>query len=185
MEDANLIACLYPHEDDKEFRYARGAIGSPENSSRYVSAMRQKPHPLLGRQSRESTAPLEEQKDETPAYLYEPGLQLTFSHRPKGDKGFALEKGRNKCDIVLPNVEDSISGCHCYLTFDDQNRLILQDNSSNGTIVHYDGKGGERRRKFTWILGGHKVPDEKTKKIVIEFHKHLKFRIVVSKHETY
>ncbi|KAF2176964.1 hypothetical protein K469DRAFT_534066, partial [Zopfia rhizophila CBS 207.26] len=161
---------------------ARDAISSPENSSRFVPRLLQKPEPLLGRESRESTAPLEENKNEPPAYFYEDGLQLTFNHGPKGDKGFALGINRNECDIVLPKL-GGIKKLHGYFTF-DENRFIWRDSSTYGTIVTYDGKGGERRRKFTWILGGHEVPDN-TEEIVIELHKHLKFQIVVSKHDTH
>ncbi|KAF2189915.1 kinase-like protein [Zopfia rhizophila CBS 207.26] len=179
MENANLIACLYPH---KKSRGARDAISKPENISRFVPRLLQELEPLLGRESRESTAPLEENKNEPPAYFYEDGLQLTFSHGPKGDKGFALGINQNQCDIVLPKLGE-IKKLHGYFTFDDENRFIWRDSSTRGTIVTYDGKGGERRRKFTWILGGDKVPDKKTEEIVIELHEHLKFQIVVCKHE--
>ncbi|KAF2188831.1 kinase-like protein [Zopfia rhizophila CBS 207.26] len=156
MEDANWIACLYSY---KESRYARRAIHKPENT------------------------PLEENKNEPLAYFYEDGLQLTFNRGPKGDKGFALGINRNECDIVLPKL-GGIKKFHGYFTFDDENRFIWRDSSTCGTIVTYDGKGGERRRNFIWILGGDEVPDKKTKEIVIELHEYLKFQIVVSKHET-
>jgi serine/threonine-protein kinase Chk2 len=192
MADANLIACLYPYtdgdvgekhtEDEKDPTHQ--TLDLEDNSSRWVPARFQRSPLLLGRQSRASTAPLEEggKKEDPPAYLYEDGLQLTFSHGPKGGGGFALGIHRNKCDIVLRNVEDKISRFHGYLTFDSQNRLILKDCSTHGTIVRYDGKGGEKRRNFTWILGGDEVPDRNVEKIVIEFHKRLKFQIVVPKH---
>ncbi|KAF2193574.1 hypothetical protein K469DRAFT_691126 [Zopfia rhizophila CBS 207.26] len=181
MEDANLIACLYPH---KKSHGARFAISNPQNISRFVLRLLQEPELLLGRESRESIAPLEENKNEPPAYFYEDGLQLTFSHGPKGDKGFAFGINQNKCDIVLPKLA-GIKKLHGYFTYDDENRFIWRDSLTHGTIVTYDGKGGERRRKFTWILGGDEVPDKKIEEIVIELHEHLKFQIVVSKHETH
>ncbi|KAF2184158.1 hypothetical protein K469DRAFT_689495 [Zopfia rhizophila CBS 207.26] len=111
------------------------------------------------------------QKDAPPAYLYEPELQLTFSHGPKGDTGFALGKGRNKCDIVLPNIEDSISGRHCYITFDKQNRFILQGESFNGTIVPTTGKGERGAANPYGSSADTECPG--TLKNVVEFHKNL------------
>ncbi|OJD28530.1 serine/threonine protein kinase [Blastomyces percursus] len=201
MADANLIACLYPYTEERKKTTKGKKKTTPahktveknktENPSWLVPAQLQ-PEQWTdpGRQSRESTVPLDEGSDsekEVPAYHYEDGLQLTFSHAfshgLKGDKGFALGVHRDQSDIVLQDVKDgTISRCHCYLKFDDRNRLILQDRSSHGTVVTYDGKGGERRRKFKWILGGDEVPDEMIKEIVIEFHEDLKFQIVVPNH---
>jgi hypothetical protein len=70
--------------------YALRAICSRENNSRHIP-------PLF--QNRESIAPLEENKDDAPAYLYEDGLQLTFSHGPKGGPGFALGKNRTNATL--------------------------------------------------------------------------------------
>lgn len=56
----------------------------------------------------------------------------------------------------------------------------MRDTSTYGTIVKYDGKGGEKRRHFTWIIGGHSILD-KTNEIVIQIDDDLKFQIVVSK----
>ena len=71
----------------------------------------------------------------------------------------------------------------------------MQDFSKHGTIVTYNGEGGESRRTiityndkgreshhyFTWILGGHKVPRD-TKNIVIEIQS-ISFRIIISTHD--
>jgi hypothetical protein len=194
---ADLIACLYPYYaniDERDFSYADDVIHSPDNISRLIPKLLEIPkQELPDHQSRESTAPLQDDiKDDTGErkddqipdyYYYEDGLQLTFSQSRKGRKGFVFGINRSECDIVLPRL-GGIKQCHCYLTFDSQDRLVLQDKSSNGTTVTYNGKGGERRCNFTWILGGHRIPDEDTKLIVIEFHKHLKFQIVVPERET-
>jgi hypothetical protein len=79
--------------------YALQAICSRENNSRHIPPLFQKPEPLLDRQSRESIAPLEENKDDAPAYLYEDRLQVAFSHGPKGGPGFAL--GKNRTNVTL------------------------------------------------------------------------------------
>lgn len=185
MED--LIACLYPYNDGKYDGNKRSHAWKAVkiNPSRFVPAQRQRPT-LRGRGSRESTAPLEDnnnkEKNEEPAsYLYEPGIQLTFSYGPKGGPGFVFGTYGPGCDVVLPNIEDNkISRRHCYLNFDAHNRLILRDTSTHGTIVTYDGKGGFKRRNFTWILGGYEFADD-ANTIVIEFHEALKFQIVVKK----
>lgn len=85
----------------------------------------------------------------------------------------------NSCDIVLP-LTKGVSRCHWYLTFDEERRVVVRDCSSNGTTVTFDGKGGEKRRHFTWILGGHRVPGD-AKTIVIRLHAVLKFQIVLAK----
>ena len=121
---------------------------------RLIPAQRQRPT-LRGRGSRESTAPLEDnnnkRKNEEPAsYLYEPGIQLTFSYEPKGGFGFVFETYESECDVILPNTEDNkISRHHCYFNFDAHNRLILRDTSTHRTIVTYDEKRGFKRRNFT------------------------------------
>lgn len=176
MED--LIARLYPYNDDEK-RYALRAVESPENRPRLLVAEEELPE-LQSRNSRESTAPPDDSEDaDTKNDRASKGLQLTFTYGPKSGPGFVLGADPNGCDIVLPPLKH-ISRRHCYLTFDAERRLILRDCSTNGTIVEYDGKGGESRRHFTWIIGGHDVPDD-TKNIVIQIDAALKFRIVVSK----
>ncbi|KAH6723428.1 kinase-like domain-containing protein [Leptodontidium sp. MPI-SDFR-AT-0119] len=155
MEDSNLIARLFP-ADGKGYKLALQAILMSENRSRYMPPQGET-EPHCG--SRESTASLEDEDDETASDTSAPGLQLTFNPGPKGGRG--LEFGTHpNCDI---------------------RRLILRDFSKHGTIVKYDEKGGESRRTlvtkddkgrelyhhFKWIIGSHKVPRD-TKIIVIE-----------------
>lgn len=176
MEDS--IACLYPFGEDED-GYAHRVVGSPENSSRLVITRKHLPD-LPGRGSRESTAPLDEDEDtNTKAVRKGKGLQLTFTHGTKAGPGFMLGTDRNSCDIVLPPLP-RISRRHCYISFDAERRLIVRDCSTNGTTVEYDGKGGQKRRHFTWIIGGHRVPDD-TDEIVIQLDINLRFQVVVSK----
>jgi len=67
--------------------------------------------------------------------------------------------------LLLPysNIDDR----HCALTFEDDfddvclYRSVLKDlKSMNGTAVEYDDEGGELRRDFRWILGGHDVANK-------------------------
>jgi hypothetical protein len=192
MED--LIACLYPYRDDRtDGKLAKKVVKDPENNSRYVQRLKEKPK-LPRRGSRETTAPLDKyEQDNTTSWHYEDGLKLTFSQNRKTGSRIVLGTDPNSCDIGVP-VLPFISGRHCYLTFDAQRRLVVRDCSRHGTIVTYDKQGGEKRRvtvkhdtqgrvkrdEFTWIIGGDKVPDD-TKTIVIQLDVNLKFQIIVSK----
>lgn len=187
MEDPNLIACLYPADSDI---LARSAIRIRENSARYI-APPEDTQPEYG--SRESTVSQEDNEDKNPRS--QPGLQLTFNTGPKAGQGFIIRTDKNRCDIVLPKLS-KISRYYYCLTFDKERRLILRDLSRNGTIITYNGQGGEKRRTiityndkgrekryyFTWILSGDKA--QKFKKIVIQIAE-IKFRIIVSKYKTY
>jgi len=176
MED--LIARLYPYGEGEDGLAIR-TVKLRQNHSRMID-VRKDYSELHGRYSRESTAPLSDIEDEVEKETVGgKGLQLTFTHGPKAGHGFKIGTDPNSCYIVIPLLT-GISRCHCYLTFDEERRLVLRDCSSNGTVVTYDGKAGQKRRHFTWILGGHEVPD-KTKSIVIRLHTALKFQIVVAK----
>jgi len=131
--------------------------------------------------SRESTVSLEDKVDNIPTDTSYPRFQLTFNPGPKAGQGLVLGTDSN-CDIVLPQLS-KISRRHCALTFDASRRLILRDFSHHGTIVEYNDKGGELRRHFTWIIGGHRVPRD-TKKIAIGIQG-IKFQIIVSTHDTH
>lgn len=76
-----------------------------------------------------------------------------------------------------------ISFHHFALAFDEQYRLIVKDlGLLCGIEVTYDKEGEGQRRNFCWIVGGHKVPEERTT-IVIKVHDDLKFQVVVFHHD--
>jgi hypothetical protein len=145
--------------------------------------------------SRESTAPLDDEKDQAIDATSYPRLQLDFDTEPKSNHGLMMGTDPS-CDVVLPRLR-KISQRHCYLTFDAERRLVLRDCSTHGTIVKYDGKGGELRRNFmirntegrelhhnfTWTLSGHEFP-RNTRKIVIEIPG-ISFQIDVAHHDNY
>ncbi|KAG5295526.1 calcium/calmodulin-dependent protein kinase [Histoplasma capsulatum G186AR] len=83
-------------------------------------------------------------------------LCLTFDKPPKNaGRGFSFGSDKAVCDVLLaPNRTcHHISRVHFYITFDEQGRLILKDESTYGTALSYDGWGGAlRRRRFQWIL---------------------------------
>lgn len=176
MADADLIACLYPVEDN--YGHARKAI-KKLNKLRYVPAQLPQSEVQYGRRDRAPTQvslwcganPLD----------CLPRIELRFSQPPKTSHGFVFGWDVNS-DIVLPWIQ-GISFHHFALTFDEQNRLIVKDlGSFSGTEVTYDRKGQGKRSNFVWIIGGHKTPKGMTS-IVINVHDTLKFQIVVSDHE--
>jgi serine/threonine-protein kinase Chk2 len=183
MEDLDLIACLYPKYPEAKDKHTWDAIRM--NTSRYILPRENR---ISDYRSRESTVSLEAEKDSNVSY---PALRLTFTSELKCGKGLMFGTDPN-CDIVLPNLKH-VSKRHCYLTFDEQRRLVLRDCSSRGTIVKYDEAGGELRRSvvikdregretchdFTWILSGHPFLD-RTQRIYIEIHG-IDFEIVVPK----
>ncbi|TVY64158.1 Maternal embryonic leucine zipper kinase [Lachnellula suecica] len=188
MEDLNLIACLYPADGDLR---AGAAIRMRENSGRYIPPQQET---KLEYGSRESTVSQDDDEDHLAS---QPRLQLTFNPGPKAGLGFVIGTDENRCDVVLPKLsKNKIGRLHCVLTFDAERRLVLRDLSRNGTIVEYDGQGGEKRRTivtqddkgrekrhyFTWILSGGEA--SKVQKIGLQIEE-IKFQIIVSEHETY
>ncbi|KAL8855699.1 MAG: hypothetical protein Q9178_007665 [Gyalolechia marmorata] len=170
MEGANTIAYLLPARVEASSKSTWDAIRRSDNRSRYVAP--QKVQLRQDHSSRESTVPIEDE-EEAPDPDSCPKLQLTFDNGPKVGQRFVIGRDPNSCDIVLPK-HPNISRHHCFLTFDAQRRLILQDTSAYGTTVKYKGQGGYKRRTlithdtrgketrhhFTWILSGASVPDE-------------------------
>ncbi|KAL5324594.1 hypothetical protein ACEPPN_009140 [Leptodophora sp. 'Broadleaf-Isolate-01'] len=183
MEDPNVIANLFPADDRRG--YALETICMSENKSRYIPPQREKKSDI---RSRESTASLDDKEGTAPDNTSCPGLQLAFDSGPKAGPGLVLGTDPD-CDIVLPQLRN-ISRRHCYITFDSQRRLILRDFSRYGTIVSYNDKGRETRRRFTWILSAPPVSQrngsnesiEPNEPVVIEIQ-YIRFRIVVSRHD--
>ncbi|KAF2969084.1 hypothetical protein GQX73_g4482 [Xylaria multiplex] len=131
-----------------------------------------------------------EETKKLPNHDYSPGLQLRFDDERKNRIGFVFGTSLG-ADIVLPR-RDSMSGLaprHCVLTFDDHGRLILRDlgdreRRKGGTAVTYGGKGGQKRRGFTWILSGHDFTEQREHEpIIIELDKNLKFEITIVTHD--
>ncbi|KLJ13207.1 hypothetical protein EMPG_11861 [Blastomyces silverae] len=178
MDDPDLIAYLCPLTER-----ARSSVRRTENRSRCFQppeATERKPE---RRQPGDRTPPREENSpDRFPDFVGNEVLKLTFSKGPKNYQGFVLGRESKKCDIVLASqATPDVSGSHCFLTFNEYDQLILHDTSFNGTIVSYNGKGAETRRKFSWIVGGHSVPDKEQSNVVIQLSKKLSFRIVCAK----
>ncbi|CAN8096757.1 unnamed protein product [Discula destructiva] len=84
--------------------------------------------------------------------LWQYALVLRFSRPPRGDRGFVFGHDSGVCDCVLPAFY-GVEGAHFAITYDGFHRLVLEDSSTAGTSVEYDGEAGERRRRFIWIIG--------------------------------
>ena len=184
MEDSNVIAYFFALHHSK----AEDVICMRQNSGRYIPPRQelQSEH-----DSRESTvSDDDEEKDPT----RHSRLQLTFNPGPKASRGFMIGTDENCCDIVLP--KGGISRRHCCLTFDEKRRLILRDLSSNGTMVTYDGQGGEKRKTvvtkdkedrqkfhhFTWILSDVELNEVKEIVVTIEG---IEFIIIIPNRQTH
>ena len=147
MADSDLIARLYPFEDD--FHYARETIGLIENHSRYVPPGRSRPSlaPRPDQYSRRDRHPTQEPEDHGNSLDHIACLELRFSHGPQTRYGIVLGSDPSS-DIVLLNVP-GISFHHLALTFDQHNRPIVQDlGSLCGTEVTYDKEGQGVRSNF-------------------------------------
>ncbi|KJZ70488.1 hypothetical protein HIM_10117 [Hirsutella minnesotensis 3608] len=175
MEDADLIACVYPRAD-----IDRKASKAIEKSSRYVPPRFRCSEPRYGRHDRESTRSPE--RPSAPAYYhYLPCLELKFSDTPRTSRGIVFGCGPNS-DVVLPDIP-SISYHHFSLTFDEERRLIVRDwGSFVGTEVTYDNEGQGLRSNFRWIVGGHDVPNRK-ESIIITVHETISFQVVTTQHD--
>jgi hypothetical protein len=194
MEDTDVIAYLYPYYDEKEpSTYAIQTIEMDDSCPRLVKPKHVLP-PLPTQRSRRSRAPTEPLEEEQHKPLDRlPCLKFRFSHGPRTSHGFVFGKDEVTSDVVLPDLP-AISNCHYTLTFEknfqdvdkdvDEYRLVLRDlGSFNKIIVQYDGKGGEPRRNFRWILSGHDAV-KRVGKIVIAIPPTLKFQLVVASHVT-
>ncbi|KAF4416018.1 protein kinase [Fusarium austroafricanum] len=171
--EPDIIAYLYPHND-----YLRNVINVITANPRYTP-----PRIMLSscaRHSRrygrelESTEPPENSDDSELDYL--PCLVVRLGDVLRTDKGLVFGSNPN-CDVVLPLK--GVSNFHFSLTFDESNRLFIEDlGSSFGTQVTYDGVGEGVRKNFRWIAGGHQVPQQKNR-IIITVAGVISFRIVV------
>ncbi|RDL34580.1 uncharacterized protein BP5553_07708 [Venustampulla echinocandica] len=180
MEDPNSIAWLFAVTSEGTVVGKRSWEAIRMNKSGYELCMPIERQAESDLRSRETTVSLDDEEDNPQDGTSSPGLHLTFDSELKGGNGLMFGNDPNSCDIVLPKLKH-INDRHCSLTFDNQRRLILRDFSRTGTVVTYDGKGGELRRHFTWILGGAGAP-KGIKDIGIKIQG-ISFRIKVSRHD--
>lgn len=132
-----MIACLFPVNEHSQ---AQDVISMRQNNGRYILPL-QESQPEHG--SQESTVSEDDEDNDPTRYSK---LQLIFHSKPKAGWRFMIKTNENCCDIILSKSNNKISRRHCCITFDQKRRLILRDFSINGTIVTYDGQGGEKRQ---------------------------------------
>ena len=146
MNNPNLILVVRAIDG-----YAEDSLCLPNNESRNASSWNGD-----GSNSRDPT-PGPEQED------HPSEIALRFDQKPKDiAKGFVFGTDARHCDVRLLSTvgkgknkqRNRIGGQHFRITFDDQDRLILQDTSVYGTAVSYDGQARYKNRNdgFTWIL---------------------------------
>lgn len=177
--DQDVFAYLYPHNDSR-----KGATKAIEANSRYAPPLlqptedRHSHRSHRDRHQRELTEPPENPGAVELDYL--PSLAVRFSDVPRTDNGLIF--GSNSiCDVVLRAT--GVSNVHFCLTFDEFNRPIIKDmNSSMGTQVTYDSGGKGFRRDFSWIVGGHGIP-QKMQSIIITIPDTISFQIIVPSYD--
>lgn len=175
MADTDLVACLYPFEDN--WNHAKEVI-EKLNESRCVPGRLSLPEVQYGRHDREPTE--EPGNSEASPLDYLPRIELRFSHGPRTSNGFVFGWDENS-DIVLPWAR-GISFHHFAVTFDGRNYPVVKDlGSFSGIEVTYDRKGQGKRRDFVWIVGGYPIPEQTS--IIINVNEQLKFQIVVPYHD--
>ncbi|KAM3500729.1 hypothetical protein MY10362_006150 [Beauveria mimosiformis] len=124
--------------------------------------------------------------DETPSdsdaeqvYDDQPYFEFRFDTVRSHTEGFILGTDQ-KCDVRLPDGL-KLSRKHVCITFDDKRRLVVEDlASTNGTAVSYSDMIPDRRRNFTWIIGGINQVHEKDIVIYMGIRLRLKFRAFVN-----
>lgn len=199
MEGADLIACVYPHEDVGEFgekAIIASWLGVPprrQQRARY----RESAEPLPGDAVTPGVDDLP-RLDDLSRLNYLPHLEVRFSDIPRTDYGVVFGSSP-ACDVVLDDPH--VTGCHFSITFDHLNRPIVRDwgslvgtevtytrpiaqdqGSREGTTVTYVHGGSGARSDFRWIVGGHRVPQEATS-IIINIPQTVSFRICVAHHD--
>ncbi|KAK8239344.1 kinase-like domain-containing protein [Phyllosticta capitalensis] len=124
--------------------------------------------------SRHTTAELEDEPPED-AFPNSGHLILRFSdlvggHLKRPEKGWMFGNSSRQCDVVLQNssgtaYSERVSRSHFFITIDHRHRIILQDETTQGMSVGFDGQNhDETRSNFTWVLAfepGQSSPWEK------------------------
>ncbi|KAF0318441.1 hypothetical protein GQ607_014359 [Colletotrichum asianum] len=168
----DIIAQLYPVANVGE-----RTTKAIKASSRYAPPLVEITEQHYDRNERQSTEPPVEPS--ASAYDYLPRLELRFSDIPRTSHGVVVGSDP-ECDFVLPYR--GISSRHFCLTFDRAGRLVVKDlGSLAGTEVTYGDEGHGKRANFCWIVGGHKIPNEKH--IIISVDQTISFHISVPYHD--
>jgi len=149
MDDLNTILTLTPAD---KLGLAFGAFRLPHNRSRYV-----KPSAFMDNSPSRETTPCESLDDDVPVddSRYHHCIIMTFGQETRKEGRFTFGSDPDLCDVLLASKrgQHKISRRHFYITFDDQQRPVIIDNSTNGLTVSYDGQAeNERRSHFHWII---------------------------------
>lgn len=171
MDDPNIILTLSPAD---EYGLAADAIRLPHNRARYVP-----PSAALDDGPSRETTPAAGWSGRTLDCLHR--IILTFDQEVKVPGRVSFGTDPNLCDVLLASKRGqyNISHLHFYITFDAQRRPTLNDCSTNGTAVGYDGQAeDERRNHFRWIFF------EGFEKTTVKLHKQgLGFNVHLPNHD--
>lgn len=142
VTDPNLILSLRTDNP-----YLIDLFELPQNKRRHAPPTR-----LDGKsRTRESTPSMD--RNCTVQQIHQ--LCLTFDQPPRRiSQGFLFGTDKS-CDVILANAKGKygISGYHFSITFDDEGRIVLEDNSKNGTAVTDDDKSDPKfERNSSWVL---------------------------------
>lgn len=146
MENPNLIATLIPVDTKK---LAENAFRLKHNHARYLrptGGIAEEPtissrEPTPAPQLRDSNA-------DGHCHASAHRIQLTFSQKPKDpSKGYAFGTNPRLCDVLLGyRGTPGISSVHFYITFNEQQRVILNSCSPRGMAVSYSGQASNEVR---------------------------------------
>lgn len=167
MSDPNLICTLIALNERTGAAFRR-------NEQRYLAPLG---HNSFDYSSRETTPSLHHADLDDSASRSR--LRLTFNQKPKDIRsGFVFGSNARVCDAIIGSQKDGVSGRHFSIYFDDTRRLLLEDTSSNGTVVSYNGQGTKQKRtKFTWILFERGIKKE----VIIQDD--ITFKVEVANHD--
>ena len=149
MDNSDIILTLSPAD---EFGLAADAFRLQHNRDRYL-----KPSAFVDDAPSREITPLDTDFDgvSNDSLEYFHRILLDFRQGSKVPGRYIFGSDPKLCDVLLTSKRGqyNISGQHFHISFDDQQRLILEDVSTNGTTVIYDDQAkNQRRRHFRWIL---------------------------------
>jgi hypothetical protein len=99
---------------------------------------------------RDGDAPETQNREEKDDHCedFRPHLRFTFNQKPKNIQDrYVFGSNPKTCDVILGSSNNSISGSHFRITFDDKKRLVLTDSSALRTTVSYSGRARDKIRK--------------------------------------
>ncbi|EPE05420.1 camk protein kinase [Ophiostoma piceae UAMH 11346] len=175
-KDPGYIRDLYTFADNKSLKF--GPVGEGLTANSQLDSL------LPG------DTPLPYLCSPEPDWRNEAHFRIPWHYSRKRQLGISI--GASKlCDIIVPLTHSYYNGvgefCGVFF-FDDQYRLAYRDmrdptKAGYGSVVTFNGMGGEQRRGFTWILSGTPFIKNEVTEIILQVHPKLRFRIDIPWHD--